>query len=490
MTTYGITSTGLVLKDISDLLDEIELDERTSIKQSLNLLVTSIWGQLNGIYADKLREQWELALAVWGASYPDSATGESLDELCAITTTIRLGATYSTVIFDRMYLEDGVTVPIGSIISVGSNGIQFETLADLVNSTGDSAIMSVTGQCLDTGPYVALAGKLNTIVTPISGWNDASVVQSVAGTFVLVDGQTLTLKLNNETIQTFTFLTGDFVDISNATTDEVVAVIDSTIVGGSVYNTVNKVWIETYGGPTDYIQVTGGTANAVLGFPTILIEGMNSLDADIGRNIELDPALRLRRELLLRGLGKGSIESIRAALLDNEKTPNTTQAFVFENVLGYTVDSIPSKAIECIVVGGTDQDIADTIMEYKADGIETYGNVAAHSVDTMGNSHDINFSRVVDSNIYIDLSLTKILGVYPLDGDDQVKAALVAEGDLLDIGEDIIALKFKSIPLLITGVEDVPIFKIDTVFPPVNTANINIFFRYLAKFDSSRIRII
>jgi uncharacterized phage protein gp47/JayE len=490
MTTYGVTETGLVIKDIYDLLDEIETDERSRIKQSLNLLVTSIWGQINGIYADKLREQWELGLAVYRASYPDSATNESLDELCSITGTTRLAAAYSTVTLDRLYVEDGITVPIGSIVSVGSGGVQFETLADVVNSSGNSAIMSVAAQSLDTGPIVALAGKLNVIVTPISGWNSLAVVQSVTGTFALVDGQTLTLKIDGGTEQTFTFLTGAFVDINAATVDEVVAVIDATLVDGFVYNVANKVWIENDTYDTGSIQVTGGTANTALGFPTTFIEGLNSLDADLGRNIELDPALRIRRELLLRGLGRASTESIRAALLDNDKTPGVTQAFVFGNVLGYTVDSIPSKAFECIVVGGTDQDIADTIFAYGPEGIETYGNTTAYAVDSMGNPHTIKFSRVVDLNMYIDLSLTKIAGVYPLDGDDQVKAALVAEGDLLDIGEDIIALKLKSIPLQIPGVEDVPVFKIDTVFPPTNTANINVFFRYLAKFDSSRIRII
>lgn len=91
-------------------------------------------------------------------------------------------------------------------------------------------------------------------------------------TFALADGQTLTLKINGGAVQTITFRAADFADIANATRAEVAAEINGQLVGGSAASlTSNVVGIRssrtTYDGNTS-IEVTGGTANGVLGFPT------------------------------------------------------------------------------------------------------------------------------------------------------------------------------------------------------------------------------
>lgn len=106
----------------------------------------------------------------------------------------------------------------------------------------------------------------------------------------------------------------------------------------------------------------------------------------------------------------------------------------------------------------------------------------------MGFNHTIEFSRPADIPIYIDATLTTD-GDFPVDGVAQVKAALVALGDTLQIGDDVVALQFKAECLTISGVVDVTIFEIDDVSPPVGTTNISIGVLELASFDTANIRI-
>jgi len=108
----------------------------------------------------------------------------------------------------------------------------------------------------------------------------ASVMAGGSGPFALADGQILTLRIDGGYEQSILFSTGDFVDIANATSEEVAASINAQISGG-------KAWPDTEGGPviasdtkgmSSRILVTGGTANAALGFPTTEESGSGNVN--------------------------------------------------------------------------------------------------------------------------------------------------------------------------------------------------------------------
>lgn len=100
---------------------------------------------------------------------------------------------------------------------------------------------------------------------------NASAAQVAAGgatPFGLADGQTLTLRFDGGVEQTVVFAAADFGDISNATPEEVAAVINAAIIGGKalVAGSVLTLASDTEG-TSSSVEVTGGTASAVLGFP-------------------------------------------------------------------------------------------------------------------------------------------------------------------------------------------------------------------------------
>lgn len=98
-----------------------------------------------------------------------------------------------------------------------------------------------------------------------------SVECANAGPYVLVDGQTLTVKIDGQLVaQTITFHTADFVDISAATAAEVAAAITARITGATaaVTNTTKVTITSSSTGASSSVEVTGGTSNAALGFDT------------------------------------------------------------------------------------------------------------------------------------------------------------------------------------------------------------------------------
>jgi hypothetical protein len=245
-------------------------------------------------------------------------------------------------------------------------------------------------------------------------------------------------------------------------------------------------------GPGSAIQVLGGTANAVLGFSTSRVEGMNSDNAELGRDTETDAEFRLRREQLLRVVGSGTVEAIRARI---RELSYVVQCFVFENTTMATVDGIPAKAFEAVAYGGlvTDnQEIADTIWEVKPAGIQAYGSTNKTVVDSQGISHTIGFSRPVEVPIYFKLTVDAYADDFPTAGEVQIKAAMKALGDAQQIGEDVIALQYRASSLDIAGVEDVSVFYLSKVAPPPDpsgTANITIAARELATVDIGDINL-
>jgi len=95
--SFGVTDTGFNEKTLDDIKTEIEQDLKASLGPSLNTLSDSVTGQIIGIFSAKLRELWEVSLAVYRGLYPDSATGDALDNVAAITGATRLPATKTTV---------------------------------------------------------------------------------------------------------------------------------------------------------------------------------------------------------------------------------------------------------------------------------------------------------------------------------------------------------------------------------------------------------
>lgn len=160
----------------------------------------------------------------------------------------------------------------------------------------------------------------------------------------------------------------------------------------------------------------------------------NASQATGGLEKETDDSLRTRYlESLAKG-GGSTANAIRATILS---TSGVTDAIVFENNSGTTVDGLPPHSFSPYALGGTDSDIQDAIYEVKGIGIKSIGTLTKSYVDDSGNNISIGIERPIPVDIYADITVTSDAN-YPVDGDDQVQqAALDYIGTRL-IGEDVI----------------------------------------------------
>jgi uncharacterized phage protein gp47/JayE len=240
-------------------------------------------------------------------------------------------------------------------------------------------------------------------------------------------------------------------------------------------------------------EATGPTA-ALAGSLTVIetpVTGLDSTvnqeDAQVGRNVETDSALRIRRRDELQNAGASVVEAIRAKL---RTVDGVTQAIVFENdTMVTSPDGIPPKSLECFVEGGLNADIAAMLWQAKAGGIHLHGDITVVVVDSMGISHDIKFSRPVQKLVYVIVDITKDT-TFPATGADLIKGYILEYAAALQIGNDVLTYPalLPSFANKVPGIVDIAI-KVGLVNPPVSDANIPIAVNEIALFDSGRITV-
>jgi uncharacterized phage protein gp47/JayE len=436
----GVTTEGFEQKTLEDLKAEIEDAERAAFGPGINTLATSVFGQLNGVFAGKLAELWEVAAAIYRSLYPDSASGEALDNVASITGALRLAARKSSAEDVICTGTAGTVLAVGRVLSVSGAGDRFA-------STAAATLAAATAWAPTTAYAVGnvRSNSGNIYVVTVAGTSAASGGPSGTGA-AIVDG-TVTWRFVG------TGLAFALVDFES----EEFGPINAPAFTLSVIETPVSGW--------------SGAANR--------------LDAELGRDVESDADFRVRREQLLGTGGDATIEAIRAAVLGVE---GVTEAFVFDNPTDVTdVDGLPPHSVEVVVLGGTDEDLAEAIFGSVAAGIATHGSTTEIVTDSQGFSHTIKFSRPTELLMYVDVTVVVDAGLFPLDGVDQVKAAIVAEGDRLGIGDDVITVRLKCASLEVSGVTDVTVLEVDDVAFPSSTSNHPVAVREVARFDTSRV---
>lgn len=174
MSSYGVTDEGFVDKPLEDILTELETEQKANIDPGFDVSAQSPAGQINGIFASKLRELWEVAQAAYNSVDPDSAIGQALTRLSLISGTVKEAATKSTVTA-TVNLNAGVTLAAGAVASVSGNPTaRFVTTEAVTNGGGAPADVSVAMEAQTAGAVVANTGTLTVIETPQSGWNSVT----------------------------------------------------------------------------------------------------------------------------------------------------------------------------------------------------------------------------------------------------------------------------------------------------------------------------
>lgn len=213
----------------------------------------------------------------------------------------------------------------------------------------------------------------------------------------------------------------------------------------------------------------------------------NASDAVLGADVETDSALRVKRALSLARAGSATLAAIVAEVAP---LAGVTAILGFENTTAVVDgDGMPPHSIEILVKGGTDAEIAAKIWGAKSAGIQTHGTTTVNVVDAAGVSHAVKFSRPVEKAIYLVVGISKD-ATYPVDGDAQVEAAIVAAGlARYVVGGDVYPRALIAAALSVAGVYDVPHVYSGLAAAPVAETIIAIGSRELAVLDTGRITV-
>lgn len=437
----GLESTGFVALTLNEVRDRINEKMRARFGPSIDLSDDSVLGRIVGIFSEMIATQWELAESIYSSQDPDKAVDQALEAIAALTGTLKNDASPSTVPL-TLTGTPLTSVLAGSRAKTASTSVLFETTADAVivaATAWASSAAYVTGDRVTNDSRVYLCVADGTSAGSGGPTGDGEDI---------VDGTVLWDFLGDGT---------GFVDATGRSVDDgpIVAVArDITVIDTPV----------------------GGWQSVV-----------NITDATPGRLTETNEELRVRREQELAGSGSTSLDAIRADLL---KLDGVTAVTVFMNVTSTTdADGLPPKSVEALVQGGVDQDIFDTLLTSVAGGIETHGNTVGSATDSQGISHVRKFSRPVEVDIYVSVTLVKDPSTYPADGDAQVKAKIVAYGNAQSTGKNAVSSAIGAQCFGVPGVLEVPLPLISTTPGPVSSATIAIAVRELAVYDTSRISV-
>lgn len=453
---FGLSSSGFIIKRLEDSKAELEALYRATFGAGIKTTADSVFGKIIGLQAERESQLWELMESIYNAPYPNSASDISLDKVGELTAIVRNSATVSTV---TAYLAgtNTTSIPVNTLFAVQDSGVQFKTLTLTSLSGSNFSVNSLTR----SGPTVTV---------------DATAHGRSIGQFVFINGAVETEY--NGLVEILT------VADANTLTYDITTTPASPATGTITADPATAISCESV--DTGAIEALAGTLNVIINNISGLTRVNNFEDALKGQSQETDTEFRIRRVTTLQGVAAARVEGISARLL---LVSNVTSSQVFENT-DMVVDGNgrPAKSIECLVLGGTDQDILDTVWDAKAGGVEPFGSTTGTVTDSQGETHDSAFSRPVSVPIYLELDLT-IDSDYPGTGDDLVETAILAFGSAHDIGQDVVVF-----PYLITSFGDVPgitdvVVRIGLSASPTLDANIIIADTSIASFDSSRILI-
>lgn len=193
MADYGMTDAGFIPKRLAEIrndlitkVSEIQ-DPETGEYPFINIDDDSIIAMVVGIFSEQLATAWDASYEAYKQFDPlqNSGPGQSATvQLNGITRSWGVGSELS---FTLRGLP-GYTIPKGSQISDQQGVYVFETLTDA--TLGANGEAKVTGICRTKGPLEFAVGAINTIQTPMYGWNGATNTEQLTiGTYEETDEQ-------------------------------------------------------------------------------------------------------------------------------------------------------------------------------------------------------------------------------------------------------------------------------------------------------------
>lgn len=441
MANYGVVNSGFARKRLPEQLQEIYEEMRTGFGENVSLEPDTVLGVLSNITAERFATMWEELEDVYHQMYPMSATGSNLDRAVSFTGVTRLQEQPSAV--DVVwYGEEGTVIPdYTSVRNIDSQILYF--------NYGEFTLSK--------------AKSYDVLIQPASSKIEIGETLSL-----MIDGATYHYSTNRSSLAYAIEELGKIlkkISYLNVVTNGVELRITAStgesfnleLVSGLRLGRLGVMNVCLTEGPSlDYAEK--GQVSEIVSTVTGLDAVNNLTNGTKGRFGETDSELYARYWLGVYHTGASTTESIYANLL---KVKGVTSALVYENDQKLADEyGTPANSIHCIVKGGLDADIAETILSLKPAGIPTHGNTTVNLKDSQNVNKVIKFSRPRKKYIWI-----KVVAQTFVDQNEIARAGYIINitnnimlyGGSIKMGADVILQRIMAECVKIDGVNSVDV---------------------------------
>ena len=478
----GLTSAGFTPKSLAEIRSDISDNIKLKLGADIDTTPSSRIGQFIDIVSNEIYSAWLGLQDTYNSFYPDTASGASLDNVVAITNTARKAAS-SSVGYVYFAGTASTIIPSGSLVQKTGTEERLATIED--HTISDKANIII---CNDVATSGTITLAWDSVSIAAINWNDSiATIKAAIEAHSGISNVTVTGGFNTVGAVHIVFVTDTLT--SRAPTIAANTLLRSAAaLTASAYFSTEK--------PEQVVAVnTGAIALSALSVRTIttpllgLSDILNFDPGTEGADRETDAQLRSRRTLELQKSGTTTIGGMREAI---EAIADVLNVTIIENPTSSTdADGRPAHSVEVFVTGGLDNTVAQAIYDSKPIGIGIVTTVPGAD-QRSGTITDVNevsqtliFSKPESIAISLIVNITKSAAtegtVYPTDGDQQVKDALIAYFKTLILGNDVKNHNLITPVNTVPGIETLTILQgLKTAGTPTGSANIAISIKQVA----------
>jgi uncharacterized phage protein gp47/JayE len=344
----------------------------------------------------------------------------------------------------------------------------------------------ITFLCQVTGPIPCPVGSLTEILTPIAGWSDiTNPVAGVTGRFVETDAE-----LRIRRAQSIRLAGNATVEAIRAKLLQNVPGVTSALVFENqdmVQSEIDIVFTAPFVTGNAIIITLNSSALPTINYSTSNLFTMTQLALLLSQQPEI-------ASCVVTGTGNNTL-----AL-----TMNIFQSVLINGISitggasqpQYTIKGgRPPKSFEAVVEGGANQVIGNQIWLSKPAGIATFGNQTVNVTDSQGGNQVIFFSRPTPVYLWVNMTLTLYSEeTFPPNGIELVREAILAYGESLGIGVDVLLQRVQCQIFTVPGVASASVCQLantitPTQSPSFGTSDIPIADNEISVWDINRITV-
>lgn len=454
--SFGVTPEGYNLKTLEQINAQIEvalsqvIDPATGEALQADLSDPSdIVSQIIAIVAEGIADGFLVNQVAYNQFDPGKATEDALSSLMVINVPPRKAATFSLVSLDftgdastHGNLETGTLGAFANFTPVADGEFAISIDGDpqdvlALNFTGASdyddvaTIVQAGLQAIGTGGFTAATAVASSPTTP-------ATIVITSGTFGNLSSVSVLSPVGGgggTDVSGASFLNGLAGPIIPGVSNTIPTALQVSNNNRSIiWETTTEFTFDDLGIASDIgaksaargaIVAKAGTLTLLINPSDVIASVINPLDAVVGNDQETDNAARRRRDLSTLAPSIGLVGSLDANL---KAVKDVTFSRVYNNIdLVPDVNGIPAKTVGCVISGGDDEEIAQVIFERISTGSDTAGTTTVQFTDNIGTIYDIRFFRAIPIlvDVKVEVSLAPGTGVFPDDGVEQIKQAIV-----------------------------------------------------------------